>query len=143
MIVWGTTGLTKTIDGGHFYCPQCEEVDVHYLEKSVRTWFTLYWIPISFVECEECGGQYKLDVLNVKPPTESERFMNKLFRSLEEGMSLNRAKEKLAEIGMDQKSAEGWIETFTKDDTWECAPCHEQFVGSVKRCPICKSKRPR
>lgn len=150
MIVIGSTGLIKTVDRGQFYCPQCDEVDLPYHEKTVRRWLTLYWIPVipmsghkPFVECDNCGGQFEMDVLEITPPTESERFMNKLFRSMEAGMSLSKAKEKLAEIGMDSKSADGWIETFTKDKSWECTNCREQFVNTVKRCPACNAKKPR
>ena len=149
-IIWGSTGRTKTVGGGTFYCPQCDDVDMVYVEKTVRTWFTLYWIPVipmggpkPFVECEECGGQFETKVLELEPPSESERFLNTLFRSLESGMTLREAEAKLAEIGMDAAAARGWIETFTKDKSWECETCRDSYVRAVAKCPTCKTKRPK
>lgn len=149
-IIWGSKYLSKTVGSGVFYCPQCDDTGRDYAEKAFREWFTLYWIPVfpiggpkPVIECESCGGQFQPDVLEMEPPSESERFTNKLFRSLEAGMPLSKAKAKLGELGMDANAANGWIETFTKDQSWECPQCRESYVDAVKKCPECKTKKPR
>jgi len=60
IIVWGTKGITKTLESGEFKCPICY-VNGQYEYKEIRKYFTFFWIPIfsygkhiDFVECQEC-----------------------------------------------------------------------------------------
>lgn len=60
MIIWGWRSVTSTASRGEFYCPQCQGY-MAYAEKSVRRFFTLYFIPLiplnslgEYIECESC-----------------------------------------------------------------------------------------
>ena len=72
-IIFGTRGVTSTKQQGQFYCPQCNG-SCDYRHKSVRRFFTLYFIPVipldqlgEYVECQRCQGTYHLEILNYDP----------------------------------------------------------------------------
>ena len=44
-IIFGTRGVTSKKDRGQFQCPQCGS-GCEYVHKSVRRFFTLYFIPV-------------------------------------------------------------------------------------------------
>lgn len=73
IIIFGTRGITSTKERGQFHCPQCRG-DHPYVHKSVRRFFTLYFIPVipldrlgEYVECRQCQGTYHTDVLSYRP----------------------------------------------------------------------------
>lgn len=81
MIIFGTRGVTTTPDRGSFYCPSCGP-DTDYAHKRVKTFFTLYFIPLiplgtrgEYVECQTCFGTYKTNVLEYNPQAQGERFL--------------------------------------------------------------------
>lgn len=72
-IIFGTRGVTWTKERGQFFCPQCNG-ECDFRHKSVRRFFTLYFIPIipldllgEYVECERCQGTYNIDILQYDP----------------------------------------------------------------------------
>ena len=73
MIIWGTTGITSTKAKGEFYCPKCDG-RAPYQRKSVRRFFTLYFIPLipldkagEFIRCGKCRTDFNDNVLNQDP----------------------------------------------------------------------------
>jgi tellurite resistance protein len=79
LIIFGTRGITYGSEGGQFYCPNCQGRQ-HYLHRKVRRFFTLYFIPLipldlagEYVECQQCSGTYKLEILALDPEAASAR----------------------------------------------------------------------
>ena len=75
-IIFGTRGITRNITEGVFHCPNCGQ-DRNYAQKSVRRWFTLFFIPVipldtlgEFIECRSCESTYNDQVLSL--PTEAQ-----------------------------------------------------------------------
>lgn len=85
MIIWGSRGLTSTVDSSEFHCPQCAQTRYGNL-KQVRTFFTLYFIPLiplnvagRYVECESCGGTFAEEALDYDPEAEREEMLNSML----------------------------------------------------------------
>jgi tellurite resistance protein len=79
-IIFGWRGVRMKQGEGMFYCPSCQR-DEHYVHKTVRRFFTLYFIPIipldkvgEYVECSACRGTYKPEVLDWDPRRERRAF---------------------------------------------------------------------
>ena len=75
MIIFGTRGVTTRPENGDFNCPSCNSTQ-NYSLKSVRRFFTLYFIPVipldklgEYVECTTCKNTYKTDILEYDPAT--------------------------------------------------------------------------
>lgn len=73
MIIWGTTGITSTREKGEFFCPKCDG-RTPYQRKSVRRFFTLYFIPLiplnkvgEFIRCGKCRSDFNEAVLDHDP----------------------------------------------------------------------------
>jgi hypothetical protein len=86
MIIWGTRGLTSTVESGSFNCPSCASVRPYSL-KQVRSFFTLYFIPIiplmvrgRYVECHSCGGTFAEEITAYDPAKEREETNTQLLR---------------------------------------------------------------
>lgn len=80
MIIWGSKGKTKTIDDGGFHCPRCGEGQTFAL-KEVRTWFTLYFIPVfpmgeagRYIECRNCAGTFDEATRDYDPAEANAQF---------------------------------------------------------------------
>lgn len=80
MIIFGTRGVTYSAGSGDFYCPQCRS-NLPYSRKRVRRFFTLYFIPVipldlhgEYIECKQCRGTYRPEVLEYDPQSESAEF---------------------------------------------------------------------
>jgi len=78
LIIYGTRGITSTLERGRFYCPSCGP-KCSYCHRQVRRYFTLYFIPIipldqlgNYIECQSCRATYKRDVLDYDPEAERE-----------------------------------------------------------------------
>jgi len=72
-IIFGTRGVTSTKEQGQFHCPHCGP-NSSYRLKSVRRFFTLYFIPLipldslgQYIECSQCQGTYNENVLSYSP----------------------------------------------------------------------------
>jgi len=69
LIIFGRRAVTSSQGGGTFHCPRCGP-NMSYTNKLVRSYFTLYFIPLipmktlgEYVECDTCAGKYKPEVL--------------------------------------------------------------------------------
>ena len=78
MIIFGTTGITRTPGRGNFYCPGCGP-DATYAHKKVQRFFTLYFIPLipldvvgEYIQCERCGGEFNMEALNFDPSQQAQ-----------------------------------------------------------------------
>jgi hypothetical protein len=89
MIIFGRRGRTSTKDRGQFTCPKCAQHGAYEL-KQVRTWFTLYFIPVFplnagvlFVECGACRTHFTPEVLKARLPmvTEADAIAAELRRA--------------------------------------------------------------
>ena len=92
-IIWGTRGITSTTDSGSFHCPRCGPAA--YEHKRVRSFFTLYWIPLiplstlgEYVECGQCADTFDTAVLDYDPAEQHARFLSKLDRAAHRLMAL-------------------------------------------------------
>ena len=119
MIIFGTRGVTSTKETGPFNCPFCGDQRA-YSRKSVRRFFTLYFIPVipldeigEYIECLTCNQQFNEEVLAYDPVAEVQQLQ------AEVGGALKRV---LAIIMM----ADGSV-----DDGQVAAACHgyEQVLG--------------
>jgi uncharacterized Zn finger protein len=147
ILIWGSRGLTSELGRGEFYCPQCMELNVPYRHKSVREWFTLYFIPIfpiggktTYVECEGCRGTFKDEVLDIEPPTETQILVTKLAEKMDRGMSLEEAEERLAEQGFTKEQAREVVDSVAGDGVWSCSTCGEHYMDQVRKCRVCDKK---
>ena len=74
LIIYGTRGITSTLDQGRFHCPSCGP-DRIYSHKQVRRFFTLYFIPLipldrvgTYIECTRgCRQTFREEVLDFDP----------------------------------------------------------------------------
>ena len=46
MIIFGTRGVTWNGESGEFVCPGCGGTTQQYTRKTIRRFFTLYFIPL-------------------------------------------------------------------------------------------------
>ena len=72
LIIFGRRAVTGSQGNGTFHCPACGP-DNPYTHKRVRSFFTLYFIPLipmktlgEYVECDRCQGKYKPEVLSYR-----------------------------------------------------------------------------
>lgn len=86
MIIWGTRGITSTVEESTFHCPQCRTQRDGRL-KQVRRFFTLYFIPIipldvagRYVECTGCAGTYAEEILQYDPVAEQQKTFDEMLR---------------------------------------------------------------
>ncbi len=146
-IIWGSRYLTSVTNRGHFYCPQCNLSQLPYKLMSAREWFTLYFIPIFpigspqvYVECSECGGTFKEEVLDLAPPTEADVIVRELEEHLYCGMSLEEAERRLTDVGMNLLDAHDLVQSLAGKRVWSCVSCGEHYTRHVKHCPTCREK---
>lgn len=88
MIIFGTRGVTSTKETGPFHCPFCGDQRA-YSRKSVRRFFTLYFIPVipldeigQYIECLTCNQQFNEDVLAYDPTAEAQQLQADVGGSL-------------------------------------------------------------
>ena len=81
IIFFGTRGIDKHKDSGHFYCPACSDKR-SYTHKEVKRWFTLYFIPViplgsagEFVQCDYCNMAFEPKVLEWDPDHDHKLFL--------------------------------------------------------------------
>jgi hypothetical protein len=87
MIIFGTRGVTFGGTAGEFFCPGCGWSRQPYEHKTVRRFFTLYFIPVipldklgEYVRCTTCGGTYQTSVLSFDPEVEADRQRSEFAR---------------------------------------------------------------
>jgi len=71
LIIFGSRAITSEQARGEFLCPRCGPGQ-SYVHKSVRRFFTLYFIPLiplnrvgEYIECQTCAGTFKVEVLRL------------------------------------------------------------------------------
>lgn len=76
MIIYGTKPKSTQIDEGEFFCPRCHTEQDYSLFK-VRTYFTLYFIPLfpvggtnEHIQCQNCDAAFAPEVIDYDPATE-------------------------------------------------------------------------
>src|SRR5262249_21327507 len=81
MSILGPRGVTFGGHAGEFNCPGCGWTSQPYEHKTVRRFFTLYFIPVipldklaEYVRCMTCGGTYQTSVLSFDPKAETDRM---------------------------------------------------------------------
>lgn len=147
-IIWGSRGITSTLETGEFYCPRCNRDKLPYSLKSTRPWFTMYFIPLfpiggteKYVECQRCGGTFREEVLDYEPPSESERFLADLYDDLEDGKSVESVRRKLERLGMAPDKIDDLVGQLTGGKTWACPGCGNHYVKVIKSCPKCSDSQ--
>jgi tellurite resistance protein len=85
MILFGSRGVTLTSASGTFVCPGCGGTQQPYQHKTVRRFFTLYFVPLipldklgEYIECQRCHNTYKVEVLNFNPAVEQAKAQKEL-----------------------------------------------------------------
>jgi predicted RNA-binding Zn-ribbon protein involved in translation (DUF1610 family) len=143
IIIWGSRGLTSTLDSGQFYCPKCDGRRDYHL-RQVREFFTLYFIPLipmgraqRYVECGSCGGTFKEEVLEMEEPTEAQRALRQIYEEMQQGVSIEECQKRLMELGMEANQAESISEEMA-GQTWRCETCGDHYLAAVKRCSRCR-----
>lgn len=88
MIIFGTRGLTSTVNTGIFHCPRCGP-QKNYAHRQVKRWFTLYFIPCipmgvagEYIECNHCAGTFGVEALHYDPGAERQKTMDEIKRIL-------------------------------------------------------------
>jgi len=86
MIIWGWRGLTSTVKQQNFNCPRCNESRVGCV-KQVRTWFTIYFIPLiplsveqPYLECSTCASIYEESLLTRDPQRDQQSRLVTMLR---------------------------------------------------------------
>lgn len=76
MIIYGTKPKSTQIDEGEFFCPQCQSEQL-YEQFSVKTFFTLYFIPLfpvgsedQHIQCRNCSETFAPEVIDYDPEVE-------------------------------------------------------------------------
>jgi hypothetical protein len=146
IIIWGSRGLTSTVDRGEFHCPKCDRRE-EYTLKQTRPWFTLYFIPIfpvgggqRYVECAGCGQAYKESVLEYEAPSEGDRLAAEVYEDLRDGASLDSAKRKLTKQGsMAEAEAEELVMKMCDGKPQVCS-CGQRLHPEVRECRYCGGK---
>ena len=121
-IIWGSRGITKTNSRGVFYCPECE-LDRPYADKSVRRWFTLFFIPIiplndlgSFIECQICQSTYAHRVLRIPTTAQAQAIAEIAARRTLVGTALADGQVSRIESTCAIQLARMWRTTYTSDN---------------------------
>ncbi|MEM6776210.1 MAG: zinc ribbon domain-containing protein [Planctomycetota bacterium] len=78
MVMIATMNLSRTLERGEFYCPQCGSQQSHRF-RSRRTFLTVYFIPVvpisaaePFVQCDQCRATFDPTVLEMDKATHTE-----------------------------------------------------------------------
>ena len=142
IIIWGSRGVTSTLEQGEFYCPQCDSRE-EYALKQVRPFFTLFFIPLfpigaaqRYVECRGCNDAFQEGVLDYRPPSEKDRLLAQFYGELKTGTSLEVLKRKLTGRGLGADEAEAALREMCDGEPRPCA-CGRRYHPSVRQCSEC------
>ena len=91
-IIFGWRGVTSTRSRGNFFCPQCGDGS-SYNHKSVRRFFTLYFIPViplgnlgEYIECAHCQGTFDMSILDYQPGLQRDQIQAKFMIAMKQVM---------------------------------------------------------
>ena len=103
MLVFGTKGMEKDRGRGVFHCPQCR-LDRPYIHKELVRKGHVFFVPVvelgsvaEFVECQHCGSQFTMEVLNLPTQASMEQRLGITVRSAIAGMIRADSLETVAE----------------------------------------------
>lgn len=143
MIIWGSSGREVHVGEGQFHCPQCDGTQP-FFHKRIARYFTLYFIPLfpianygEHIQCGSCGGQYEMDVLNYRPPSQGERMALSLRTDLDSGLPLHMAQQKMISAGLDKETAQKMVEFAAEKPYSYCGKCNFYFRQTVRACTSC------
>jgi hypothetical protein len=107
----------------------------------------LYFIPIVpigspqvYVECSDCRGTFKEEVLDLKPPTEADQRAMEVQEHIYHGMSLETAERQLVKTGMDPDDARDLAWHLAGKRVWSCVSCGDHYSRAVQYCPTCRAR---
>ncbi|MEE9382649.1 MAG: TerB family tellurite resistance protein [Nannocystaceae bacterium] len=87
MLIYGTRSISSSKHTGQFYCPRCGSQP--YDLKSVRRFFTLYFIPLipldklgEYVECLNCRESFDKRVLEYDPGAIRQEFESEFRKAM-------------------------------------------------------------
>ena len=148
IFIWGSRYLTSTRDSGRFYCPHCVKLDVDYRRVAARQWFTMYFIPVfpiggheEHIECQRCQGTFKVEVLDLMPPTPEAIYFGDCFERLKRGRSLESMEAELIESGRTTDRAVEVIDAMSNGKVWDCERCGSHYLNCVRKCRDCEGLR--
>ncbi len=145
IIIWGTRGVTSTLESGEFFCPVCDAREEYSL-RQVRPFFTLFFIPLfpiggadKYVECRGCGRAFKEEVRHYEPPSEAERLLGQFYSELRTGTSVEVIRRKLEDAGLDGDRADDVLDQMCEGRPRACG-CGAHYHPDVRRCSECGAK---
>ena len=144
-IIWGWKNIQSPGRRGEFHCPNCS-MPQKYRRRTLRTWFTLYFIPViplrkvaEYVQCQSCGGTFTPAVLDRDPssnqaPPRPARAINP-SSALREGMSIEAVHRALVSEGLDALSGRDKVDRAAGSRRKACVSCGETYHWSIENCP--------
>lgn len=144
-IIFGTRNIEGRGRPQPLHCPHCGP-DHHGRLVTVRTWFTLYFIPViplqavaRFVQCQSCGDTFHPEILDRELPHLAPARAEPLNPSaaLREGMSIETLHRKLVEEGCDDVTARSKVDRAAGSLRHSCVRCGETYHWSIEACPAC------
>lgn len=143
MIIWGSKVREIIESSGNFYCPECDS-EKTYTSVTAKKYFTLYFIPLfptktleSYIKCGGCKKYYKPTVLQYRPITKVEQFINNIKNDLAAGTPVQMVKQKLVNGGMDKDKSNLLIENMIGSNRKSCEKCKLDYLSSVSACSNC------
>jgi transposase-like protein len=145
IFIWGSRGMSSTVESGKFYCPRCDEDGSEYDLKSEKRWFTFFFIPIfpisgstRYVECLHCRGTFHEEVLDEEPPKRvSDDDIDDCLDELDKGKSIEWVEQELEDLGLKRKEVDRLIDRHTKGKYWKCPGCKKHYIDEIEPCPKC------
>jgi hypothetical protein len=86
-----------------------------------------------------CKQTYKPEVLNLRPPTATERFAAAVRADLDSGTPVHMAERKLINSGVDEATAKKAVELAMSGRQRTCPQCRYVYRETVERCSNCGS----
>ena len=112
----GTKGEAVEAGNGTFFCPQCEK-RLPYIHYQVYQKATIFFVSVAnlkmlgeYIECQQCLGTFKTEVLNYNPEHDMQKFKTMYF----EGMLKVLVMMMLADGKIDEREKQ-----IMKDVFWE------------------------
>ena len=149
MIIFGTRQRSRDLESGEFYCPRCG-AQRQYTRKSVRPYFTLYFVPVfpvgqgaELVQCETCGAGFEVSVLEAKPPVRKRdlaEMINAVGADLESGRPVEFVIRDLTAAGVDWDAARSMVEPHLGSAYKLCEACGLTYAASINQCAACEGE---